>query len=52
MKKIKKRKREPLKLGETGLIRGGNLWPFFDIEKLISQIMLDEDIFFKDLYKD
>ncbi len=36
---------------ESGAIKGGNLWPFFDLQKLISEIMFGEDLFFRNIIK-
>ena len=51
MKTRKKHSHPELRPKEAGLIKGGRLWPFFDLNKILSEIMYGEDLFFEDLFK-
>lgn len=51
MKTRKKNNYPELRPKEAGLIKGGRLWPFFNLDKLLLEIMYGEDLFFKDLFK-
>ncbi len=52
MEKNRRQNYPELRPNESGSVKGGNLWPFFDLKKLISEIMYGEDLYFENFLKD